>query len=196
MPYSKDEVIAILKQHQAMLEGHFVLASGKHSGHYVQVAMVTQFPHVLADLLKDKITEMKQKIDIDTILSAAVGGIPVGQQVALLSQCRSLFAERDEKNQLILKRNFSLNPDEKVLLVEDVVTTGGTLIELKKLVERHQAKVTGVFTVINRSGKDEWEGLPLETILAINFPVYPPNECPLCKEGIPAHRPGTKKILS
>ncbi len=189
---SVDEILDVLKEHDALKTGHFVLASGKHSGHYFQVAMLTQHPRVLQDLIRSPLDSWAGNVAV--VLSAAVGGIPVGQQVALHVGCRSIFAERNEKNRMILKRSFAIQPGEKILMVEDVITTGGTLDELNPLVEEHGGEIVGVFTVVNRSGKSTWNQLPIASVVACEFPVYDPADCPLCREGVPAHRPGTKKV--
>lgn len=191
---SDDEIRAILEDHGALLEGHFLLASGKHSNHYLQAAMIAQHPPVLSRILKDPLRELGESLSIDTVLTAATGGIPVAQQVGTLLERRTIFAERDEENRLRLRRNFRITSGEKVLLVEDVVTTGGTLGELRDLVEQHGGEVVGVFTLFNRSGMSRWSSFPLRSTFETEFPLWDPGECPLCDKGLPLERPGTKDV--
>jgi len=194
MTLSRDEKLALLKEFGALKEGHFVLASGKHSGHYVQVAMITQYPTALARLIEGAIADLKKRLSFTTMFTPAIGGVPVAQTAAQLADCRIIFAERNSENKMELRRGFTLAKGERIVLVEDVVTTGGTLVELKAIAEQAGAEIAGVFTVINRSGKETWQGFPLEAAIAIDFPTYEEKDCPLCKQGIPAYRPGTKKV--
>lgn len=191
---SNNDPLSVLKKHGALLEGHFLLASGKHSAHYLQAAMLTQHPSLLSDLMFGAVEALGAEHDVEVALTAAVGGIAVGQQVGQLLGCRSVFAERNEGNQLELRRNFRIEPGEKVLLVEDVVTTGGTLGELKQLAESNDAQLVGAFTLFNRSGMDRWESMPLTSVFELEFPVFEPEDCPLCERGTPIHRPGTKDV--
>lgn len=183
-----------LREAGALLEGHFVLASGRHSPAYVQAARLTERPGNLARSMEPVLEAMDPGVTPRTVLTAAMGGVPVGQQVALMQDCRSLFAERNEANELVLERGFELEVDEPILLVEDVVTTGGTLGELKELVSRAGARVVGVFTLINRSGSDRWEDHTLNSVYTVNIPTYNPPECPECREDRPAVRPGSKEV--
>lgn len=183
-----------LREAGALLEGHFVLASGRHSPAYVQAARLTERPGALASAMEPVLTEMDLPGEPAAVLTAAMGGVPVGQQVALMEDCRSLFAERDEANQLVLERGFRLEEGEPVLLVEDVVTTGGTLGELEDLVDRAGAEVVGVFTLINRSGSDRWEEHVLNSVYTVSISSYDPAQCPDCREDRPAVRPGSKEV--
>lgn len=183
-----------LREAGALLEGHFVLASGRHSPAYVQAARLTERPEALSEVLEGGLGAMDFSREPRAVLTAAMGGVPVGQQVALMQGCRSLFAERDEANRLVLERGFRMEDDEPVLLVEDVVTTGGTLGELEALVDRAGAEVVGVFTLINRSGSDRWEGHALHSAYTVSIPSYDPAQCPDCREDRPAVRPGSKEV--
>jgi len=191
MSSDRESVIGTLREYGALLEGHFRLASGRHSGHYVQVARIQQHPRALAALLKGALASLEFG-SFDLVVTAAVGGLAVGQQVGLIVDKRTIFAERKGGPELRFHRGFEVAAGERVLLVEDVVTTGGTLSEMRGLVEEAEASVVAVFTVINRSGSEEWEGTPMASVLAASFPTYESADCPLCREGLPIERPGTK----
>ncbi|OGH60956.1 MAG: orotate phosphoribosyltransferase [Candidatus Lindowbacteria bacterium RIFCSPLOWO2_12_FULL_62_27] len=193
---STDEILDVFKTCQALKVGHFALASGKHSGHYFQVAMLTQHPRLLSRLIESAVHPFRTSPGVDTVLSAAIGGVPVGQQVALALGCRAIFAERHPDDRLVLRRSFSIRPAERILLVEDVITTGGTLDELNRLVEDAGAAIAGVFAVVNRSGRADWNGRPIEAILSMKLPVYDESECPMCRTGGFPVRPGTKKVAA
>lgn len=190
---SENNDLERLAERGALLEGHFVLASGRHSPYYVQAARLTERPARLDRVLGPMLKELRVRRTPRTVLTAAMGGVPVGHQVAHRLDLRSLFAERDDANQLVLERDFELHGEEPVLLVEDVVTTGGTLGELRVLVEEAGAEVVGVLTLINRSGCSRWEGYDLNSVYELEIPTYTPEECPACAEGRPTVRPGSKK---
>lgn len=192
---SEREVEEILRDHNAIEEGHFLLASGNHSGHYVQTARLMREPHLVDELLEDYRESLTEEFGgVDKLLTAATGGITVAQQVGLQLGKTTIFAERNDENELELNRGFELSPGESILLVEDVVTTGGTLEELADLVEQRGADVAGVFSLINRSDHTDWSGRPFRSLLSVDYPVYSPAECPLCDGGQEARRPGTKEV--
>ena len=117
----------------------------------------------------------------------------VGQQVGLALEKRAIFAERNKNNDMELRRGFEIREGENLLMVEDVVTTGSTLREVRKMAEDAHANILGVFCIINRSGKATWEGLPLLSVIELTFPTYAPDEIPEELAAIPVHRPGTKQ---
>ncbi|HOK41150.1 MAG TPA: orotate phosphoribosyltransferase [bacterium] len=192
MNYSDEKVYKILVECNAIKEGHFILASGNHSSHYVQCAMLMQYPAKLVQVILEKLPLLPQ--NINTVFVPAVGGVPLGVELAHCLNCRSIFAERDENNKMILKRSFEIYPDENILIAEDVMTTGSTVKELIELVKANNANVIGIYTLINRMGKKEFEGFNVFASLEIDLPIYKKEECPLCAKGIPAVRPGTKKV--
>ena len=186
-------ILETLREVGALKEGHFKLASGRHSGHYVQVAQLSQYPaklHPLLESAKDRIASLGQ---IDTVFFPAIGALPVGQQLALALGKRAVFTERDAENKMQLRRGFEINEGESLLLAEDVITTGGTLKEIRPMAEAMNAKIAGVFCVINRSGQTTWEGLPLISVIDLVFPTYAADELPEELAKIPVYRPGTKK---
>lgn len=195
LPTSSDETIALLKEYGAVEEGHFLLASGNHSNHYVKKGKLVQHPWELQRMIEQRVEAMRALGRIDVVLSPAMGGVPVGQQVGLALHARTIYAERDAAtNRLELKRGFEIRPGERLLLVEDVITTGGTLLELTDFIESQGGEVAGVFVVVNRSGRDRVGDYPVVSCMEVQFPVYPPDAVPGWLAAIPVVRPGTKKV--
>ena len=195
LPTSSDETIALLKDYGAVEEGHFLLASGNHSNFYVKKGKLVQHPWELQKMIEQRVEAMRELGQIDVVLSPAMGGVPVGQQVGLALHARTIYAERNaETNQLELKRGFEIKKGERLLLVEDVITTGGTLLELTDFIESQGGEVAGVFVVVNRSGKETVGDYPVVSCMEVQFPVYAPDEVPEWLAAIPAVRPGTKKV--
>lgn len=188
------EILSLLKEVGALKEGHFRLASGRHSGQYVQVAQLSQYPARLQPILEGARLRVEALGEIDTVFYPAIGALPVGQQLGLALEKRAVFAERNADNDMELRRGFELHAGEKLLMAEDVITTGGTLKEIRKIAEELGAEPVGVFCVINRSGSDAWEGLPLVSLLDLQFPTYAPDEVPPELAAIPVSRPGSKKV--
>lgn len=195
LPASPEETIALLKDYGAVEQGHFVLASGKHSAYYVKKGKLVQHPRELQEMIEQRVAEMRALGRIDVVLSPAMGGVPVGQQVGLALHARTIYAERNPAtNQLELKRGFEIRQGERLLLVEDVITTGGTLLELTDFIESQGGEVAGVFVVVNRSGKTTVGDYPVVSCMEIQFPVYEPDKIPDELRAIAAVRPGTKKV--
>ncbi|MGA0334110.1 MAG: orotate phosphoribosyltransferase [Kiritimatiellia bacterium] len=192
MPTS--DLLSILKDVGALREGHFQLASGRHSAHYVQVAQLSQYPAILFPLLKEAQPGLEALGEIDTVFFPAIGALPVGQLLGMALEKRSIFAERNKQNEMELRRGFEIRPGEKILLVEDVITTGGTLKELLPMVQAAGAEILGVFCIINRSGKATWQDYPLISLIDLEFPTYAPGEIPPELAAIPVYRPGTKSV--
>lgn len=195
LPASLEETIELLKDYGAVEQGHFILASGKHSGFYVKKGKLVQHPWELQKMIEQRVEAMRELGKIDVVLSPAMGGVPVGQQVGLAVHARTIYAERNpETNELELKRGFEIKPGERLLLVEDVITTGGTLLELTDFIASQGGEVAGVFVIVNRSGKDKVGDFPVVSCMEIQFPVYEPDEVPAELAAIEAIRPGTKRV--
>lgn len=193
MSSNENEILEIFKKTGALLHGHFLLTSGRHSNMYFQCAKVLQYPEyttqvcsIIADYFKD--------YEIDTVISPAMGGIIVGQEVARQLNTRSIFAEREDKK-LTLRRGFSISPGEKVLVCEDVVTTGGSVFEVIDIVKEQGGEVVGVGFIVDRSNGKVDFGYPQKSTMQMEVISYSPDECPLCKEKIPVVKPGSRKVI-
>jgi orotate phosphoribosyltransferase len=192
MGLSEKEILDIFKKTEALLEGHFLLTSGRHSNMYFQCAKVLQFPAYMEKICSN-IAEHFKNYEIDTVISPAIGGIIVGQEVARQLNKRSIFAEREDKA-LTLRRGFSLEPGEKVLVCEDVVTTGGSVFEVIDIVKKSGAIVVGVGCIVDRSNGKVDFGFPQKSAVMMDVVSYPADDCELCKKGLPVVKPGSRKI--
>ena len=187
-----NNILDLFLKTDALLNGHFLLTSGKHSDQYFQSAKVLQYPKyteticsLIADHFKDK--------EIDTVISPAIGGIVVGQEIARQLGKRFIFAEREDKK-LKLRRGFEISENEKVLVCEDVVTTGGSVLEVMDIVKNSGAEVVGVGMIVDRSNGKVDFGVPQKSTLQLEVVTYESEDCPLCKKGIPLVKPGSKKL--
>ncbi len=185
-------LIDLMKEKNALLEGHFLLSSGKHSDKYVQCALLLQYPEIASDLGK-AIAEKFAVIKIDKVLSPALGGVIIGQETARALGVIGIFAER-ENNNMTLRRGFSLSAGENVLVVEDVITTGGSAGEVSALVKNSGANLAGVGCIVDRSGgKANFPAL-FKSIIKLDITAYDADKCPLCKTGSLPIKPGSRKI--
>ncbi len=192
MSLSEAEILDIFKKTEALLEGHFLLTSGRHSNVYFQCAKVLQYPEY-TEKVCSLIADHFRAYDIDTVIAPAIGGIVVGQEVARQLNKRFIFAEREDKA-LTLRRGFTLKEGEKVLVCEDVVTTGGSVFEVIEIVKNSGAKVAGVGFIVDRSNGKVQFGFPQMSTMKMDVVSFSPDECELCKKGIPFIKPGSKKI--
>jgi orotate phosphoribosyltransferase len=187
------KVKEMFEKEKALLSGHFLLSSGLHSDTYFQSALILQHPaeaEKLASVLADKI--LNDVPDIDVVVSPAMGGIIIGQEVAAQIGCRAIFCERVE-GKLVLRRGFTLDADEKVLVVEDVITTGLSTREVIEVVVANSAKAVAVASLVDRSGGKVDFGVPRFSLLSLEVKSYKPEECPMCKEGGTPVKPGSRK---
>lgn len=191
---SDQSVLKLFQDTQALLQGHFLLTSGRHSAQYFQCAKVLQYPAYTTRLC-EIIAEKFKTIEFETVIAPAMGGIIVGQEVARLLNKRSIFAEREDKK-LVLRRGFTLSPGERVLVCEDVVTTGGSVFETLEIVTSSEATIVGVGYIVDRSNGTVDFGVPSVSTLQLSVVSFMPDECPMCKEGSPLVKPGSRKILS
>uniref|UniRef100_A0A832CWI8 Orotate phosphoribosyltransferase n=1 Tax=Ignavibacterium album TaxID=591197 RepID=A0A832CWI8_9BACT len=194
MSLTDQQILKIFLETNALLEGHFLLTSGRHSNQYFQCAKVLQFPNHTSDVCSVLAVHFRN-YEIDTVIAPAMGGIIVGYEVARQLGKRSIFTER-ENNQMTLRRGFSLSENEKVLVCEDVVTTGGSVFEVIEIVKSFGAKVVGVASIVDRSNGKVDFGYPFKSALQLEVVSYLPEECPVCKEGkISLVKPGSRKVI-
>lgn len=193
LPDDRDATLRFLAEYGALERGHFLLASGRHSGFYINKTRLVEWPHVVDAMIRGRLPQLGDLGRIDVVLSPAMGGVPVGQQVGLALKTKAVYAERDGANKMVLKRGFTIEPGQRVLLVEDVITTGGTLAELRGFIEGMGGAIAGVFALVNRSGAPVWQGLPLVSCLEIEFPTYAPDQVPPELAALPLTKPGTKQ---
>ena len=195
---TETEILNIFKKTGALLTGHFLLTSGRHSDRYFQCAKVLQYPEYTEVLCK-MIADNFRNTELDTVIAPAIGGLVVGQEVARQLNKRFIFAERpasqgEEDKKLSLRRGFTLDENEKVLVCEDVVTTGGSVFEVIDIVKSNNAKVVGVGFIVDRSnGKVDFK-YPQFSTLKMDVVSYLPDECPLCREDIELVKPGSRKV--
>ncbi|MCH7827618.1 MAG: orotate phosphoribosyltransferase [Bacteroidetes bacterium] len=188
------EVIEIFNKTEALLSGHFLLTSGRHSDKYFQCAKVLQYPNYNESICKN-IADYFKNFDFDTIICPAIGGIVVGQEIARQLGKRFIFTER-ESNGMILRRGFKINSGEKVLVCEDVVTTGGSVYEVIDLVKQNGANVVGVGFIVDRSNGEVNFGYPQYSVIKMEVISYLKEDCPICKKGIEVVKPGSRKTIN
>jgi orotate phosphoribosyltransferase len=187
---TENEILDIFRKHSALLEGHFILSSGLHSDRYIQCALVLQHPDVAQKFCAELASKLRQ-VGASVVAAPALGGVIVSYEVARALGVRSLFTERQD-GAMTLRRGFSLAAGEPTLVVEDVVTTGGSTRETMAAVEQAGGKVVGVGSLIDRSGGKVDLGVPRAALVTLAVQNYNPAECPLCKSGIPAIKPGSR----
>ena len=174
----------------ALLEGHFRLTSGLHSPGYLQCALVLQHPRD-AEALGASIAERVRSLAPTVVLSPALGGIVIGQEVGRALGIRAIFAERQDGT-LTLRRGFTLGPGERVLVVEDVVTTGGSTRDTIEVARAAGATVVAAAAVIDRSGGVQGLDVPFHALAPVSLSTYEPDACPLCRAGQPVVKPGSR----
>ncbi|MEN6349185.1 MAG: orotate phosphoribosyltransferase [Syntrophomonas sp.] len=175
----------------ALLEGHFKLTSGRHSNQYMQCAQVLKFPRYTEQLAKD-LAEQFSGDKIDLVVGPAMGGIIVAYEVGRQMNLPAIFTERQD-GKMALRRGFEIKPGQRVLVVEDVVTTGGSVQEVMDIVKENGGEVAGVAVLVDRSGGQVDFGVKQAAVLSMDIQSWEADECPLCKENkIPAIKPGSR----
>ncbi len=185
-----DDVLDRFRKVGALLEGHFRLTSGLHSPGYLQSALVLQHPRE-AEACGAAIAGRVEALGAQAVLSPALGGIVIGQEVARSLGVRAIFAERQDGT-LTLRRGFTLSRGERVLVVEDVVTTGGSTQETIEVARAAGAQVVGAAAIIDRSGGQQRIDVPFHALATVALPTYEPASCPLCAAGQPVVKPGSR----
>jgi len=186
----QSQVLATFRESGALLEGHFRLTSGLHSSGYLQCALVLQHPSI-AEALGASLGAAFRDLDATVVLSPALGGLIIGHEVARALGVRALFAERVDGT-LTLRRGFTLAPADRVVVIEDVVTTGGSTRETIDVARGAGASVVAAGSIVDRSGGNSGLGVPYTSLLTLALPTYDPNSCPLCAAGQPVVKPGSR----
>ena len=189
-PMNDTDVLHVFRESGALLEGHFRLSSGLHSPGYLQCALVLQHP-ASAEALGAGIAEATRAWGATVVLSPAMGGIVIGQEVGRALGVRAIFAERTD-GALSLRRGFSLAPGDRVLIVEDVLTTGKSTRETIDVAVAAGATVVGAASIMDRSGGNHGLDVPFAGLCPMVVPAYPPESCPLCASGQPVTKPGSR----
>jgi len=192
MVENQQYLLNLFKQTGALLEGHFQLTSGLHSSLYLQCALVLQHPEH-ADFIGRALAARFRDDRVDAVVAPAIGGIIVAHETARAIRARALFAER-EAGVMTLRRGFRLSRGERVLVVEDVVTTGGSTRETIQAVIDADGVVVGAGSIVDRSNGAVDVGVRRQALLSLDVTAYQPEDCPLCKEGIPIVKPGSRAL--
>ena len=186
-----EEILEHFKRTDALLEGHFILSSGLHSPKYLQCALALQQPQD-AKRFGGAIADHFRSSEIETVASPAIGGLIIGYAVAEALDVRFLWTERQE-GAMTLRRGFSLRPGEKILVVEDVITTGGSTRECIAALEQNGGKVVAAASIIDRSNGTEDVGVPRVSLVKLDVPTYTPEHCPMCASGDLGYKPGSRE---
>ena len=184
------QVLDLFRQSGALLEGHFKLSSGLHSDRYLQSALVLQHPD-FAQQLGAALAARLAHLDPTVVLSPALGGIVIGQEVGRALQVRAIFAERQDGS-LMLRRGFTLAPEDRVVVIEDVITTGLSTRETCDAAQATGARVMGAGAIVDRGADPARLNIPLQALVRMEVAAYQPDACPLCKAGSPVVKPGSR----
>jgi orotate phosphoribosyltransferase len=198
MSSPSDAVLELFRETGAYLRGHFRLSSGLHSREYLQCALVLQHPVHAAALgvrLADALRAVAPRVDV--VISPAMGGLMIGHEVARAFGVRHIFTERDPSTgKMVLRRGFSVSEGETAVIVEDVITTGGSTRDVVGVLERAGANVVAAGSIIDRSGGQADVGVPRVALATLNVVTYAPENCPLCQQGVPVVKPGSRPSAS
>ena len=176
----------------AYLRGHFRLTSGLHSPEYLQCALVLQHPQIAANLGRELASALSPKVQVDVVAAPAIGGLIIGHEVARALGARFIFTERDADGKMTLRRGFSVTEGETAVVVEDVVTTGGSSREVVDVLRAAGADVVAAGSIIDRSGGRADIGVRRGALATLQAITYPPDDCPLCRDGVPVAKPGSR----
>ena len=190
---NRSEIIDVFKDTGALLDGHFILTSGRHSSSYFQCARVLQHPQYLTHFA-EMIAEHFNKEKIDAVISPAIGGVVLGTEVGRIFKARTIFAERKDGD-MCIRRGFKIEPGENILIVEDVITTGGSVREVMDQVINHKGTISGVGVMVDRSNGSIALHPNQFSIIAMEAKSYGPNEVPESLSAIPVQKPGSRKIV-
>jgi len=186
-----DQILEEFKKSGALLEGHFILSSGLHSPNYLQCALSLQYPANAAKFGR-AIAEHFTDSNIETVASPAIGGLVIGYAVAQTLNLRFIWTERQD-GIMTLRRGFTVKEGERILVVEDVITTGGSTRECISALEENYATVIAAASIIDRSNGTANVGVPRISLVSVDVPAYDPESCPMCASGDEPHKPGSRK---
>lgn len=201
---TSNEIVRLFETHGALLTGHFKLSSGLHSEKYLQCALVLQYPDIAEKLSKELAKKFSDK-KIDIVVGPALGGVTLAYEVARALGVKGLFTERQDgppardglscsrAGKMVLRRGFSIEKGENVLVVEDVVTTGGSTKEVIDVVKALGGVVAGVGSIIDRSSETIEFGVPFHALAKVKVETFEEKNCALCKKNIPVTKPGSRK---
>ena len=201
---TREELLRMLETAGAIRHGHFELSSGLHSGTYVQCALVLQYPR-FAERLGQALAALFSDARIDAVVSPALGGLIIGQEVARALRpprdtigggVPAMFVERDASGTMTMRRGFTLQPDQHVLVIEDVWTTGGSTQETIHVVEEAGGRVVAAGALIDRSGGEIEFSVESNALIELKIASYEPEDCPLCRQGSAAVKPGSRFVRS
>lgn len=190
---SRERIEQILRESGVLLEGHFLLTSGRHSNKYMQCAKV--FRHAkYSEELCGALAHMWDGEKIDVVIGPAMGAVQMAYEVSRAVGCENFFTERGDDSKMVLRRGFEVTPGMRCLIVEDVVTTGGSVKEVIQLVQASGGEVVGVGSLVDRSNGAVDFGVPFKAVYPVEVVSWEASDCPLCKEGtLPAVKPGSRK---
>ena len=187
---TKQEIVEMLKEAEVLLEGHFLLTSGRHSDKYMQCAKIFQYAKYSEPLCKELADQYKND-NIELVIGPAIGAIQMSYEVGKQLGVKNIFAER-ENGEMTLRRGFTIEEGQRVLVVEDVVTTGGSVREVIDLVKANGGVVAGVGSIVDRTGGKIDFGVPYKSAFSMDITSYEADECPICKTGAPLVKPGSR----
>lgn len=190
---TREEILKLFSKTGVLKTGHFLLTSGRHSNKYLQCAQLLQYPEATEKACSELAKHFKD-MNIQTVIGPAMGGIIISYEMGRQLDIRSIFAERED-GKMALRRGFAVKPGERVLVVEDVVTTGGSVKEVISLIKELGGEVAAVAALVDRSGGKVDFGVPAYYLLDLEVKSYTPEECPLCKKGLPVVKPGSRKNI-
>ena len=187
------EIMEMFRKTGAYRQGHFKLSSGLHSGAYLQCALVLQNPIIAARLCSSLATKFAADTP-DVVIGPALGGVVIAYELARALGARAIFSERDERGAMKLRRGFRVSPSSKVLVAEDVLTTGRSVREVIDLLKEDGVTPVGIAALVDRAGQTlDLGGIKHEGLIKLQIPTFEPSHCPLCQEGLPIEKPGSRK---
>lgn len=188
-----DDVLNMFTRAGAYLKGHFLLTSGLHSDVYFEKFMLLQYPDILGELCQ-RLAEIYRDRQVKTVLGPTLGGAIIAYELARQLDCRAVYAEQEDHKR-VLRRGFVLEPGERVLLCDDILTTGRSVREVIAVAEQHKAKVVGIAMLLDRSNGQATFGHPLDALATVQANAFDPASCPMCKAAIPITKRGSRKNL-